>query len=766
MSALIGILLMLCIAVSLFAPALASAAEQPRPSKCDGGFFSMSTLKPSCWVPSIVGVVSAGLIYISTWVLTISGILFNTLVDHTIVDFSKFLYSDPVRIAVETAWTAFRDISNIVIIGMFVFVAISIILGSDTFGQRKLVAKIIVIAVLINFSLLFTKIIIDFSNFAALQFHNAAQFQAGTQSATSGGSAATSQFAQKGIAGAFINYMGVTGFSNSKEAIKRVAEANDSSAIALLHGIVSSIFLLAAAVVLFYGSFLLASRGILLIFLLLTSSIAFATYLIPISVVNSKFGWSAWWSALLKSAVFAPLLMIFLWISLAVGQALKAQTGTLGDLMSNPTKGANMEALFSYIIVLGLLFISFKIASSFSTGIAGFNYAAMLPAGIAGAGAQLLGGAARHTVGRLGYMAGEALQAQAKDPGRSLRSRELFDFAAKPFKAVAKQDFNALRNTVGSAIADTAKMKRDTLTGGSKPIGGFVGERDKMLQKDAERYARMGINSQKDLEAARQVGKAAGAASKPLVERPPLMEKPISADKTAADKLKDKEAVRAEAVKEYMTAHPEKKKEHDAAKTEVKLSKDDLDALKRQKSDEIGGLVQSLKGLREQETTLRSNKADTVAIARADEIAKEISRSKVELGRAMKERTDQIKEATKKSQVADDNLKEIERKAIEAMQDRERQKMERNTKQQETAASTETGMRTFSETLKKTTEAFKKAGSLKQYEEDVFKKMKSQAKEKKIKNNPTYKAAVDAAKKEAQSAAAPPTPPASSDDKH
>src|SRR5258708_3740188 len=143
--ALIGIFLLASVALSLLMPIFASAqtapatsggignaittalsnavtgtlngpgGANPGPTKCDGGFVasvvSGSAFNPVCWFRVTVSVLSAALIQMAVWVLGISGMLFNLLVDHTIINFGQFLYSDSVKNAVETAWTAFRDIS-------------------------------------------------------------------------------------------------------------------------------------------------------------------------------------------------------------------------------------------------------------------------------------------------------------------------------------------------------------------------------------------------------------------------------------------------------------------------------------------------------------------------------------------------------------------------------------------------------------------------------------------------------------------------------
>src|SRR3989338_7430587 len=389
-----------------------AAAEKPL--ICDG--FLANTFNPMCWARTIAAVLSSFLIAIAAWALAIAGVLFNWTIMNAVILFKDVIFN-PISSGINIGWTAFRDIANIVIIGVFAFIAISIILGNKTFGDKKLVARVLVIAILINFSLLFTKMIIDASNFTAGQFYAATQEGGGktlsqiidenkpgqAANVSKGTNFFSGGFEQTGIAGQFTNFLGVTGVADTYASLKNVADKNNSGWLMLVHAIFAMVLLLGAAIVLFYGAFLLISRAILLIFLMLTSAIAFASHLIP-KMSDGQFGWSAWWKSLLGSAVLAPILMIFLYITLVIAGNLTGGAGTLasapsstvritaavgatsqlaavdvtqttggstaqakgalGNLITKSAKDGDINALFNYLIVLGLLFGSFKMASS------------------------------------------------------------------------------------------------------------------------------------------------------------------------------------------------------------------------------------------------------------------------------------------------------------------------------------------------------------------------------------------------------------------
>ena len=92
--------------------------------------------------------------------------LFNFVLNQTVLQFGNLygFVAEPLN----TLWSVARDLANILIIGLFIYIAISFILGLEQFGQKKYVARVLIIAVLINFSFLFTRMIINTSNALAI----------------------------------------------------------------------------------------------------------------------------------------------------------------------------------------------------------------------------------------------------------------------------------------------------------------------------------------------------------------------------------------------------------------------------------------------------------------------------------------------------------------------------------------------------------------------------------------------------------------------
>ncbi|OGG51008.1 hypothetical protein A2763_00180 [Candidatus Kaiserbacteria bacterium RIFCSPHIGHO2_01_FULL_54_36] len=570
-------------------------------------FFSVT-----CWGRLIGAVVVGAFLSIGVAILQIAGYLFNFLLNYTIVGFSTEIYAR-IKDAIEIGWTAFRDIANILIIGMFTFIAISIILGEKTFGQKKLIAKVLIIAVLINFSLLFTKMIIDASNFTATQFYKAALEQVASPSAAGASVTAvvadadaraktateTAQSSSNGIAGQFMQAIGITGAADSIDYVRGQQERTKDGFKGMMFGFLALVFFLGAAAVLFYGSFLLISRAVLLIFLMVTSSLAFASYLIP-SWETSSYGWKTWWNSLLKSAVFAPILMLFLWITLMISQRLAlpgSSLATLGAAGSNPE--GNIAAVFSYLMILGLLFLSFKLSSSFAGKIAGFNFAQGGVATALGLGSRLAGFGLQRTLGREYAKRSSALGDKIKTQREFVADQNLSAWARQDAQKrvdkmtrqkgradwIQKQNFNIAQSKLGDIAAKQtgasswlssgdkkdnfeADAKKKAEAAATRAEGAYnltQGEQNKL--RDREQYRL--IREQKlTAEASRDAAQQQVLATEQQAQNEKTR---LQNDKTAADRRNTTEKARLENLKQTEERNAQ------TIETQAKTTKDILE---------------------------------------------------------------------------------------------------------------------------------------------------------------------------------------------
>jgi len=100
------------------------------------------------------------------WLLGGAGELFDAMIAFSLS--SKVINSKFAN----DGWEIVRGIANITFIFILLYIAFAVILQLTTFNTKKVLANLIIVALLINFSLFFTKVIIDASNILALTIYN------------------------------------------------------------------------------------------------------------------------------------------------------------------------------------------------------------------------------------------------------------------------------------------------------------------------------------------------------------------------------------------------------------------------------------------------------------------------------------------------------------------------------------------------------------------------------------------------------------------
>jgi hypothetical protein len=251
--------------------------------------------------------------------------------------------------AVDALWTIVRDICNVAFIFAFIYIGIKTILdGVDGSGMKRLLAQLIIAALLINFSLFFVKVVIDVSNVLALEIHN-------TLIDTSSGS----------ISWEFAKSSGMQTFWGGVDQ-QTLADKTKGGSITFF--VMTFALLCVAGFVLGAGGILLAVRFVALIFIMIFSPILFAAQLFPQTAGYSK----SLLSNLLKYSFFAPAFLFLLYCSIRVLQtvsstALASTAGFSQDFFAE--NGVSQDAwtvFLQFFIAIAFLFGSLKLAQSLS----------------------------------------------------------------------------------------------------------------------------------------------------------------------------------------------------------------------------------------------------------------------------------------------------------------------------------------------------------------------------------------------------------------
>lgn len=360
-----------------------------------GGECSMLNL-PACF-RNLPGMLLVGIgflfLHLAGLILFLAGTLFNWVVLRTVFQFGEYFGSSDGML---TAWTVVRDIANIGLLFAFVLIGIMLILNIEGRGggasAKKAIPRLIIFAVLLNFSLFAAQAVIDVANAFGSSFTTLAQENCDTQATTEqgGGQSLEDCAVNNGISGRIMQAAGLSGIYGDDRAMSDGAAAwsNFSSrpysyAVSL---IMLSIFVLVAALVLLAGAIMLIIRVVILSLLMVTSPIGFAGMVIPgLGKVARD-----WWQMLLKQAFFAPVFLLLIFISIKLTEGLMGGEATLANAViadaGNAVAG-NVQVVMVFLIVIGFMLGALIAANKF--GAVGAKFATNTATSL------VLGGASR-----------------------------------------------------------------------------------------------------------------------------------------------------------------------------------------------------------------------------------------------------------------------------------------------------------------------------------------------------------------------------------
>lgn len=341
------------------------------------------------------------LMTLSAGILTMVGSLFDFIVKYTIIDMAKNI-GDPEGVggSISAAWRTLRDIANMLFIFVLLFVAFKAMFQLNFNNVGKSVTNIIIVALLINFSLFFSKVVIDASNIVSVGFYNSI-ITANTRSVGTGEESTGTAGTQTISTG----YMKLLGLQSWYSPNILIAPKSMTTQKLLIVGVFSSVFMLITAIVLLISAIMFVARFIILVFLMILSPLALIAIIIPEQ--GGKF--EQWKKALIDQAFFAPIFFALTWVVFKVAST----PGFLGQLGASSVAGANaayidlitkaptssMGLVLNYVLVIGFAIAALVISKQMATRTAGFSAISGGLGTIGAGGAALLG---RSTIGFAG----------------------------------------------------------------------------------------------------------------------------------------------------------------------------------------------------------------------------------------------------------------------------------------------------------------------------------------------------------------------------
>lgn len=342
-----------------------------------------------------------------------------------VAQYSNFVNPGPT--AVRVGWVVTRDLANMFFILILLIIAFGTILGSETYHYTKTLKRLLIMAVVINFSKTITGVFIDFGQVIMLTFVNG--------------------FAQA-AGGNFLR-----AFQVEKMLSMNADAPMDASALAGSM-FLAFVLLTVAASVMLVMLVMLAFRIVMLWLIIIMSPIAF----LASTMKQSQEYYAKWWKMLKDYIMTGPLLAFFLWlalISVQQGGGNIAQADgftaikTAGDIEAERQRAQTFsseagkdDALLSFVIATCLLLGGLKFAIESQT----------LGAGVAKGLQARAAGALKSAQGWAGKQAKRAVTAPY-EAGKKVGQGAL-GLATKPFRAGGARFGEMAMRRGGGALAN------------------------------------------------------------------------------------------------------------------------------------------------------------------------------------------------------------------------------------------------------------------------------------------------------------------------
>lgn len=328
--------------------------------------FGCSALKPSTWNGCFVQLYYNIIYTLSANILRWAAGLMDIFIAFSISD---VLYRTNF---VDIGWTVVRDVCNMFFIFILLWTALKIVINDHHFEANKVIVNIVIIGLLINFSLFFSRVIIDAGNITARVFYNQIRIEGSKSSNVKGSDLnRVSDVEPKSLSLAIAKGLGVQRFLANEEVINKSPTAGQLFAIIFLGTVVNIV----AAWIFFKSGFNFLGRIISLWFGMIFSPAAFTTRILGHDTEGmAKFGWKDWIKNITDASFGAAIFLffIFLIIQFINGDAFTDILGKNADLN---TAEFIIVILIPFAFIIGLIKaaegISKKMAGMFGGAIAG-----------------------------------------------------------------------------------------------------------------------------------------------------------------------------------------------------------------------------------------------------------------------------------------------------------------------------------------------------------------------------------------------------------
>lgn len=265
---------------------------------------------------------------------------------------------DPVQnVFVFKGWTVFVNVADLALVVGLIIIAFATMLNFDSYGMKKTLPKLIVVALLVNFSLVIPGVLIDLSGMVTDFFVQQAGLNGSSMSSSLASAFNISGFLSTAKLGAGASAGQMAGLTAGKLGAG-IMNILMNMAFIVVFTAVATVIMLTLAIMLFLRYFMLS-------FLLLMTPVIFVTWIFP----GTKSHWDDWWNKFIRWTMFPPVMVFFMWLSLTAINATSAPqnttTGSAGDL-AQKLMNFNLSSLINMAMAVMLMILSLTAANSIS----------------------------------------------------------------------------------------------------------------------------------------------------------------------------------------------------------------------------------------------------------------------------------------------------------------------------------------------------------------------------------------------------------------
>lgn len=292
----------------------------------------------------------------TTMVRVVLFFLGNTL-DY-IIGVSKFAENEWVQ----RGWRTVRDTLNIFFILALLVISFTTIAGTEGYGMKQLLPRLIIGALLVNFSLAIGGAFVSASRIAMQTF-------AGGQQA---GTSLSLKLANVAVVSDFYTFKPEFAWENLVPRQPTTEEVKGTAQIKYTVGLIlANIMLTIITVAIGAVALMLVVRVVILYVLLILSPVGFVFSILPRTAGYAQ----QWWDTFIKYVLFGPVVVFFLRLTADIGtteQGGKAQFRTLSEqlgitpggdpvssfFLDNPVFGSMLEAIFVVLFIIISLLVA------------------------------------------------------------------------------------------------------------------------------------------------------------------------------------------------------------------------------------------------------------------------------------------------------------------------------------------------------------------------------------------------------------------------